>query len=113
MHRIANITVVDPRDGSLTAHQDIRIANGRITEISATSGPDRDPTTVDGRDRFAVPGFVDMHAHPLNLTDPSRELGLMLAAGITGYRQMSGTPELLRRLRDHGRAVDGPTPKLL
>ncbi|MCS7476713.1 amidohydrolase family protein [Umezawaea endophytica] len=112
MYRIANVTVVDPRDGSVTAHQDLRIDGGRIAWIGATTGPDRDPTTVDGRDRFVVPGFVDMHAHPLNLDDPAPELGLMLAFGITGYRQMSGTPALLRRLRDR-QPVDDATPRLL
>ncbi|HWO66919.1 MAG TPA: amidohydrolase family protein [Umezawaea sp.] len=111
MYRIANVAVVDPRDGSVTAHQDLRIADGRITEIGATTGPDGDPTTVDGRDRFVVPGLVDMHAHPLNLDDPAHELGLMLAFGITGYRQMSGTPALLRRRRD--RPSTDQAPRLL
>ncbi|WNV85677.1 amidohydrolase family protein [Umezawaea sp. Da 62-37] len=113
MYRIANVAVVDPRDGSITADQDIRIADGRIAGIGAAAGPDRDQTTVDGRGRFVVPGFVDMHAHPLNLGDPTRELGLMLAFGVTGYRQMSGTPDLLRRRRDRGPAVDDGTPALL
>src|ERR1041384_6420437 len=94
VYRLADVTVVDPRDGSAIAHQDVRIAGGRVAGIGATAGLDRDPVTVDGRDRFVVPGFTDMHAHPLNLDDPSHELGLMLAFGITGYRQMSGTPEL-------------------
>ncbi|MET0135529.1 MAG: amidohydrolase family protein [Kibdelosporangium sp.] len=113
MYRIADVTVVDPRDGSVTAHQDIRIAGGRIAEVSATDRPDRDPATVDGRNRFVVPGFVDMHAHPLNLSDPTHELRLMLAFGITGYRQMSGTPELLRRLRERVATADDRVPRLL
>ncbi len=113
MYRIANVTVVDPRNGSVTPHQDIRIADGRIAGIGATTGPDGDPATVEGRDRFVVPGFVDMHAHPLNLDDPTRELGLMLAFGITGYRQMSGTPELLRRRRDRAATPDDRAPRLL
>jgi imidazolonepropionase-like amidohydrolase len=113
MYRIADVAVVDPRDGSVTAHQDLRIDGGRITGIGATTGPDRDPATVDGRGRFVVPGFVDMHAHPLNLGDPATELGLMLAAGITGYRQMSGTSELLRRRRQGLLGGDERTPGLL
>jgi imidazolonepropionase-like amidohydrolase len=113
MYRIVNVAVVDARDGSITAHQDIRIADGRIAGIGATDGPKQDPADVDGRDRFAVPGFVDMHAHPLNLGDPSVELKLMLAFGITGYRQMSGTPQLLRRRQECASIADGQTPKLL
>jgi len=113
MYHIVNVAVVDPRDGSITAHQDIRIADGRIAGISATGGPKQDLPAVDGRDRFVVPGFVDMHAHPLNLGDPSAELKLMLAHGITGYRQMSGTPLLLRRRQEYASTVDGQAPKLL
>ena len=60
MYHIVNVAVVDPRDGSITAHQDIRIADGRIAGISATGGPQQDLPAVDGRDRFVVPGFVDM-----------------------------------------------------
>jgi hypothetical protein len=109
MYRIANVSVVDPRDGSVTAHQDVWIADGRIAAIGATAGSDQDdqdPATVNGRDRFLVPGFVDMHAHPLNLDDPTPELRLMLAFGITGYRQMSGTSALLRRRRERAAAAD-------
>jgi hypothetical protein len=113
MYRIADVAVVDPRDGSVTAHQDVRIAGGRITGIGATAGPDGDPATVDGGGRFVVPGFVDMHAHPLNLDDPTPELRLMLAFGITGYRQMSGTPQLLRRRRDGVLTAGDRTPQLL
>jgi hypothetical protein len=113
MYRIVNVAVVDPRDGSITAHQDIRIADGLIAGISATGGPKQDLPAVDGRDRFVVPGFVDMHAHPLNLGDPNVELKLMLAHGITGYRQMSGTPQLLRRRQEYASTADGQAPKLL
>ncbi len=112
MDRLTDVAVVDPRDGSITTGPDVWIADGRITGLRNTAGPGDDPATVDGRGRFVVPGFVDMHAHPLNLPDPSYELGLMLAFGITGYRQMSGTSELLRRRREG--AFGGPqAPQLL
>jgi hypothetical protein len=113
MFRIVNVAVVDPRDGSITPHLDVRIAAGRIAEIGTTGGPNQDLPTVDGRNRFVVPGFVDMHAHPLNLRDPGAELKLMLAFGITGYRQMSGTPELLRRRRQLALTTDDQVPGLL
>ncbi|WP_306209895.1 amidohydrolase family protein [Actinoplanes sp. RD1] len=84
---IADVAVVDPRDGVVTAHQDVRVEGDCIAQVTATAGG---PGDVDGRGRFVVPGFADMHAHPLNRADPRRELGLMLAHGITGFRQMSG-----------------------
>ncbi|PRY21584.1 amidohydrolase family protein [Pseudosporangium ferrugineum] len=111
MYRICDVAVVDPRDGSVTPHQDVHIDGGRIAGIGATSGPAGEAPDVDGRGRFVVPGYADMHAHPLNLGDPTPELRLMLAFGITGYRQMSGTPGLLRRRRRA--ADDDRTPRLL
>ncbi|MFG1609470.1 amidohydrolase family protein [Actinoplanes sp. NPDC049265] len=103
MDCLNDVAVVDTRDGTITAHQDIHFAGGRISAIGATAGPHRDQV------RFVVPGFTDMHAHPLNLADPTAELRVMLSFGITGYRQMSGTPELTR----HRPAADDRTPRLL
>ncbi|MEV7630314.1 amidohydrolase family protein [Actinoplanes sp. NPDC089786] len=103
MDHLADVAVVDPRDGSITPHQDIHFSAGRIASIGSTASPG------GGRTRFVVPGFVDMHAHPLNLADPTPALRLMLSFGITGYRQMSGTPALLRNRP----AADSRSPGLL
>jgi imidazolonepropionase-like amidohydrolase len=105
-------TVVDVRDGSARRAVDITIEHGRIASITATSGdhPDRVPV-VDARETYAVPGFCDMHAHPLaGRRDAEPALRLMLACGITGFRQMGGSRTLLDD-RSNGRLslpVDGP-----
>jgi len=105
-------TVVDVRDGSARRAVDITIEHGRIASITATSGdhPDRVPV-VDARETYAVPGFCDMHAHPLTgRRDAEAALRLMLACGITGFRQMGGSRTLLDD-RSNGRLslpVDGP-----
>lgn len=44
-----------------------------------------------------VAGFLDMHAHPLDLKDPSDSLELMLANGITVFRQTAGSAKLLKQ----------------
>lgn len=54
---------------------------------------------VDGRGKYVVPGYLDMHAHVLDDVDPTGVMKLMLVHGITGFRQMSGSPELLARYR--------------
>jgi imidazolonepropionase-like amidohydrolase len=53
--------------------------------------------TVDGGNRFAVPGYNNMHSHALIAERPEFVLTTMLAEGVTGFRHMSGTPKLLRR----------------
>jgi Amidohydrolase family len=90
-------TVVDVRDGGLRGDVDIAIEAGRITSITPSTADDLGrATVVDARGTFAVPGFCDMHAHPLSdRHDPEPALRLMLAMGVTGFRQMSGSRKLL------------------
>ena len=85
------VTVVDVRTGKATRGRAIVIADGRIERIvaagsvSTTGGARR----IDARNAFVVPGFNDMHAHNLNNASPATSLPLMLASGITGFRQMA------------------------
>ena len=53
-----------------------------------------------------------MHAHPFGAGDPSGGLDLMLAYGVTGFRQMSGSDRLLKD-RAAGTLVPAGTPRLL
>ncbi|WP_395396072.1 hypothetical protein WBP07_22340 (plasmid) [Novosphingobium sp. BL-8A] len=61
----------------------------RLQARSQRSGGDRRPG------QYVVPGSNDMHSHVVELGDPSGSLALMLAEGVTGFRQMSGSPALL------------------
>lgn len=97
---LRDVTVVDVTDGSHAAGQDIRVSGGTIAAISATGQDTAGLRVVDGNGAFAVPGYVDCHAHALN--DPGTAAGsyaLMLANGVTGFRQMSGSPRLLKDRR--------------
>ena len=105
-------TVVDVRDGSLRRAVDITVEGGQIAAITPTS--DEHPgrvAVVDARGTFAVPGFCDMHAHPLSdRRDAEPALRLMLACGVTGFRQMGGSRTLLND-RSAGKLalpLDGP-----
>lgn len=95
-----NVNVVDTRTGRIARNSAILIDAGRIVRV----GPARTFRApglrrMDGRGAYVVPGYNDMHAHPLNDPDPRANLSLMLANGITGFRQMSGSPELLAARR--------------
>ncbi len=88
-------TVVDPRDGGLRENTDVLIEDGRILDVRP--GIEADAPCVDAAGTYVVPGYNDMHAHPLGTADPATTLELMLVHGITGFRQMGGSIDLLRR----------------
>ena len=99
---VRNVTIVDTRDGALTPRADVLVSDGVIVAITTTD-PDlaaavslTDAEIVDGSGKYLIPGFLDMHAHPLTERHPAGDLELMLANGVTGFRQMSGSPQLLR-----------------
>ena len=94
---------------------DITIDDGRISSITPTSEDHPDGVTViDVRGTYAVPGFCDMHAHPLlGRSDPEPALRLMLACGITGFRQMGGSPALLDDRRSGRLRLPDDAPALL
>ncbi len=109
---LTGAAVVDVRTGSVAAGRSILLRDGRIAAIGEDLST-ADAEAVDVTGSWVVPGYNDMHVHTLELPDPSDALELMLTFGVTGYRQMSGSPELLRRRRD-GALPDGPdAPRLL
>ena len=111
---LADVTVVDTRTGALSPGMTIVVEKGRIAQVapaSAVAGAGSAPQ-VAGEGRYVVPGYLDMHAHPLQ-SDPERSLTMMLAHGITGYRQMAGTPDLLERRKNGEAFSNADAPELL
>ncbi|WP_242140957.1 amidohydrolase family protein [Sphingomonas sp. TREG-RG-20F-R18-01] len=112
---IAGVTVVDPRNGRKSPSMTIVCRLGRIVAVLPT-GPAPVASSVERVDAtglFAVPGYNDMHSHVLELDDPSGSLALMLAEGVTGFRQMSGSPALLARRRAGTLPIGRAAPQLL
>jgi imidazolonepropionase-like amidohydrolase len=95
---IRNVTVVDTRDGALSAGMTLVLDGARIARIVAgpvlTGG---DARAVDGAGRFVVPGYLDMHSHAmLAAGKPVTYWPLLVANGVTGVREMGGSAELIR-----------------
>ncbi len=109
------VTVVDTQSGKLTANQSVAIDGGKIVQIAraGTIKPGAGTKVIDARGKYLVPGYLDMHVHSLNQPDPTASLELMLAYGITGVRQMSGSPELLQKRRDGQLILPADGPELL
>jgi imidazolonepropionase-like amidohydrolase len=113
--RLNGVTIVDTHDGKLTPGMSILMDKGRIVSISPTSEVSSDPsvTSIDATGRFAIPGFNNMHMHVIDQTDSSSVLARMLADGVTGFRQMTGSPEFLKERRDGTLPIGKDAPALL
>ena len=86
-------------------------------ELIAAIGPSAEtviPTgarVIEGRGKFLVPGFIEMHAH-LSKARASA-LGLFLANGVTTVRDMGGDHEELLRWRQEIRTGKRVGPRML
>lgn len=111
---LANVTIVDTRTGALAPDMTIVVEQGKIIRVAPAADVSANASTapIDGGGRFVVPGYNDMHAHALQ-SDPQRSLTLMLTHGITGFRQMAGTPDLLERRKRGELWSDADAPELL
>jgi hypothetical protein len=112
---LCGVTVVDTRDGSLRPNMDVAMQADRIVSIAPAGATPRDPAavTIDAVGRFVVPGYLDMHVHALQSEDPSSTMELMLANGITGIRQMAGSPKLLKQRQSGTLPVPKDSPAVL
>jgi imidazolonepropionase-like amidohydrolase len=88
---ITHVTVIDGRDSLPRVDQTVVIRGARIVAVGST----RTTTTpasaviVDGRGKFLVPGLWDMHVHTV-VPRGEDMLGLYVANGVTGVRDMAG-----------------------
>lgn len=111
---LVGVTVVDPRTGALQPGMTVLMDAGKIVRVAADAPVvGADVQRVDATGKFVVPGFNDMHAHPLNNADPSGDFALMLANGITGFRQMSGSDAMLRNRAERRLSITADAPALL
>jgi imidazolonepropionase-like amidohydrolase len=106
---IDDVTVVDTAEMVAVPGRQVWIQEGRIIAVRPASTPLPAGTrVVDGRGKFLIPGLWDLHVH-LGLTDGS-VLGLLVASGVTGVRDLGGIFDRVRGLRERVRsgALVGP-----
>lgn len=88
---ITHVTVIDVKTGTIEPNMTVLIHGDRITVVRPSKNkeslPLKEIQVIDGRGKFLLPGFWDMHVH----TDgDDHVLHLLLANGITGVRDMAG-----------------------
>lgn len=100
---LLNANVVNTRDGSVSPGMSIVIDGGKIQQIIpvgtnvTVSGAGQ---AIDASGRFVVPGYNDMHSHSMGFANQTPTVWpLLIANGITGIREMSGTPDLIKAAR--------------
>lgn len=112
---LTDVTIVDPRTGALLSGQSVLMDAGKIVRVGPgdLAAGNSSVRRISAAGKFVVPGYNDMHAHPLGPDDPSGSLALMLANGITGFRQMHGSDELLQERRTSRLPIGAAAPALL
>lgn len=88
---IKNVNVLPMSSDTILRNTMVLIENGIIQEVS-TNIIGRDLPTIDGQNKYLVPGLIDMHVHVWD----NYELGLYLASGVTTIRNLWGQPMHLR-----------------
>jgi hypothetical protein len=120
---ITGVTVIDMTGSPAKAGMTVIIRNGRIRTIGRTSRikiPDG-ARVIDGRGKFLIPAFWDMHVH---FFDYERTLRLFVANGVLGVRELGGPMDkvlgwradaesgkiISPRIVTAGRILDGDPP---
>jgi hypothetical protein len=120
---IDDVAIVSTRDGSSAPGRAIFVESGSIREIRGAGSflCLGEAQRIDGSGKYAVPGYLDMHAHAmasgaLSTDDLLQNFQLMIANGITGFREMAASKELISRgnlLRSETEAGKRVAPELL
>ena len=109
---ITPVSIVDVTDGTVHSRQTILIEGDRIALVGAAGDVDvpDDATVVDAEDGYLIPGLWDMHAHVTRNQRVQSFSRLLLANGITGYRDPFGSLEVAADAREAVRAGKLPGP---
>lgn len=109
---VTRVNVIDVARGIALPDQTVIVGGGRIQVVGPSSNVPipRGARVIDGRSGHLIPGLWDMHVH-LHMAGRSA-LGLYLAAGVTGVRDMGGGFETVRGWRDSITAGMLPGPRI-
>ncbi len=98
---ILNATIVNTYDGSLANGMNIVLDGGKIKKItSGNVSVVGSAKAIDAAGKYVVPGYNDMHSHAMGFANQTPTVWpLLIANGVTGVREMSGTADLIKAAR--------------
>lgn len=101
-----NVNLITMTEDKVLENYSVVIKDGLITEIGKSQkvAIPKDAQIIEGKDKYLMPGLVDMHVH---LWRYSGEETLYLVNGITSIRNMWGRPDLLRMREFNNRRFVG------
>lgn len=110
---IRNVTVIPCNGGPPIKDATVLIRDDRIAAIgpAAETVIPAGARVIEGRDKFLVPGFIEMHAHMSKAR--ASAFGLFVANGVTTLRDVGGDHEELLRWRQEIRSRKRVGPRLL
>jgi len=111
---IAHATVIDPGAGSTRPDMTVLVRGTRIEAVGASRSV-RVPVgtrVIDGTGKFLIPGLWDMHVHT-DVPGGRALLGLYVANGVTGVRDMDGDLARLRAFQRDITAGSLPGPRMV
>ena len=97
---ITRVSVIDGDAPSPRTDQTVVIDGNRVVRVGASGSVAVPPGAriVDGRGKFLLPGFWDMHVHTA-ISGGRDLLSLYVANGVTGVRDMAGDWDTLKSWR--------------
>jgi imidazolonepropionase-like amidohydrolase len=107
---IEHVNVVDVETGTVLPDRTVLIVGERVARVGRSREVTLDAhmPREDGRGRYLIPGLWDMHVHLAKADLPA-----LLAAGVTGVRDMGGNFAELRAWRDAIRSGAMPGPRIV
>jgi imidazolonepropionase-like amidohydrolase len=109
---ITDVTVINPRNGTVSDHRTVIVSGNRIVRIQSRADHlSKGSALIDGSGKYLIPGLWDAHVHLSKAGAIS--LPLFVANGVTGVRDMGSDLEQVKQWRaeiDRGARV-GPEIK--
>lgn len=88
---ITNVNIIPMHRDTILANKTLYIKDGIIQTIT-DHVDSNDIDIIDGKNKYLMPGLIDMHVHVWD----KYELGLYLSSGVTAVRNLWGMPMHIR-----------------